>query len=204
MKNLFKMVSRQYTSNKVHGTHFWNNTGDVLYLMDTLKLSYRSSYGLVTIENIATQNIDACVQRALSERESAPDYSATAQPVELEVCGMTWERCSQTRRVRGIPKAATMRFFQYDQCDSDIKLYPNQVVQSLLHQQVEEVGSELASLAKLNVRQFVDFLCACNQRVSKKYCMEQRLKKQNFQSLYSEHEQRVLDQSINDIWQQVV
>lgn len=157
---------------------FWDNTGDVYYLLETAKLSYRTALGLITVEHLplneGAQALNTLLTKIFADLKQFEAQQVKQQPVCLQVCAMTWERLGAAKRVRGISNAAKMRFFRADQRGADVHFH-------------HEVQGELLDLS---VQQFLDYLQQHNQRVLAKYQQTTLLRASNFQSLFSHSEQR--------------
>jgi hypothetical protein len=95
-----------------HYTSLWQDTGEVMYLFDTVKLSYESEYGEVTYEKLAIADVEAILDDIKQATTPAMRQKVTAEQtaeIRISICGISWQQHNGQVRAKAIPEAAVLR-----------------------------------------------------------------------------------------------
>ncbi|PAJ74769.1 hypothetical protein CJF42_08800 [Pseudoalteromonas sp. NBT06-2] len=86
----------------------WQDCGDIFYLLDTLKLTYESTEGLVTIEKLSKESLNDLMGGQLPLLEKIQ----TSQCITLSVCAVSLQNLANKKRTKAISDAAFLRLFK--------------------------------------------------------------------------------------------
>lgn len=194
-----RCINSEATISDHHSKPEWTTSSDIFYLLDTVKISYDSPLGKITVENVCLENCAECLA-SLKHIAKNTDYSNC--PFIITVCGVTWDVVERSRkitqrRVRAIPKAAGLRFFGDNRIDSDAYFYQaNRLVldNSPSDYFTDRQVGEAKAVAQLTPEQFIKNLQQNNQQFIKTHGKPLYLHKANFEEPFSEHERNSLAQ----------
>ena len=117
VKPLFNWLSARKSSLQIAPakqikTSVWRDTGQVYYMLNTLKLSYESEYGPVTFDNLSITSLRALLSELAHTQQGHLKQKVTAGQAfaySISVCGVTWEESDDSTRVKAISEAAMLR-----------------------------------------------------------------------------------------------
>ena len=87
----------------------WQDCGDIYYLLDTLKLTYESTQGLITIEKLPQESIRNLMKGKLPLLEQLE----IAECITLSVCAVSLQNLESKTRTKAIANAAFLRLFKH-------------------------------------------------------------------------------------------
>lgn len=179
-----------------HYTSLWQDTGEVMYLFDTIKLSFESEYGEVTYEKLNIDDIAAILLDIENAASPAMRQKVTAEQtaeIRISICGISWQTHNGQIRAKAIPEAAVLRSthasFSGSQAvfkhadlianlDRELLFLPNQ--------------TNVFRYSGVSVPAFFEQLEAINARFSQNADNLVCLNKANYDAPFSEHEQEQL------------
>ena len=179
-----------------HYTSLWQDTGEVMYLFDTVKLSYESEYGEVTYEKLKLQDVQGILDEIAASKSPVMRQKVTAEQtaeIRISICGISWQKHNGQIRAKAIPEAAVLRSthasFAHSQAvfkhadlianlDRELLFLPNQ--------------TNVFRYNDVSVSAFFEQLEAINARFSQNTDNLVCLNKANYDAPFSEHEQNQL------------
>ena len=87
----------------------WRDCGDIYYLLDTLKLTYESTQGLITIEKFPQESLRHLIKGKLP----LLDQLEIAECITLSVCAVSLQHLKSKKRTKAIANAAFLQFFKH-------------------------------------------------------------------------------------------
>ncbi|UTP71859.1 hypothetical protein NLG07_07500 [Alteromonas sp. LMIT006] len=175
-----------------HYKSLWQDTGEVMYLFDTIKLSFESQRGPVTYEKLSIEDVQDILQDIASSNSPSMTLKTTAEQtaeIRITLCGITWQTFNGKLRAMAIPDAAVLRStspcFSKSQAvfkhadlmaniDSDLLFLPNQ--------------TNVFNYFDVSVADYFAQLKAINQRFSQNKDHLICLNKENYDAPFTEHE----------------
>ncbi len=174
----------------------WLPCSDIFYLLNTIRLTCDLPLGKLTLEDISP----ASLSKTLLDVRALNGTTLGDSPWVITVCGVTWdilqsnERDSQ-KRIRAIPKAAGLRFFDDQRAVSDAYFYQAKhlAIDSVPSDYfTERLVGEAKTLAQLTPEQFVSCLKNNNEQFIQKHGRSLHLQKSHFEETISTHEQAAI------------
>lgn len=179
---------------QIQSQSLWQDTGEMFYLLDTLKLTYKSDVGLVTLEQLSLESIQQVIENLLETEDSlriSPLINCSNQAcINVSVCGVTWQELEGKRRVKAVKDAAFLQ------------LKPAKVVESrALFQHCELVcGDGVTPLPEqgkkygvfkyfnLSFEQFFKQLEHCNQGLPHNLTRSIPISRHNFDCVFTDNQ----------------
>lgn len=181
----------------------WKDTGQVYYLENTLKLTYQSCAGKITIEKLSMTSL----AQVLAELQALDTVSTLAQKetanqidaYSVSVCGVTWQTADngQSIRIKALPEAATLR-------SPTACFTKSQAI--FKHAFMLEHDDLLtpASLSKpgiftynrISLNDFISQLALANEKLANGQKATVSVGHQNFETAFTDHEQSIIEQFI--------
>lgn len=160
----------------------WHDLGKAYYLFDTLKLSYYSHLGNVTIEKISPSSIEALIS------ENLPHIFGGEQgQYQLSICAITKQRSGDAMRTKAIANAATLRVRKSQ--TQALFLDPELGLDRAAGTQVQyEFKRGVKRMNNLSVHQFIAQLEEANHLFKQEFSVHSGIKSDNFDALFSENE----------------
>lgn len=177
----------------------WRDTGEVYYLENTVKLSYQSSVGRVTIDKVALRDLPCVISRLQSEPEHSPiAQQQTANQTaafNISVCAVTWQTNGESLRVKAIPDAALLRSqtacFTHAQA---VFRHTMLLEHDDLHTPLSNVdGAGAFTFNKVSIGLFAQKISEANAMISSKNLRLIGVRPENFDSTFTDHETEQLD-----------
>ena len=181
----------------------WKDTGQVYYLENTLKLTYQSNAGKITIEKLSMTSLPQVLAElqaldtvsTLARKETANQVDAFS----VSVCGVTWQTADngQSVRIKALPEAATLR-------SPTACFTKSQAI--FKHAFMLEHDDLLtpASLSKpgiftynrISLNDFISQLALANEKLANGQKATVSVGHQNFETAFTDHEQSIIEKFI--------
>lgn len=193
-KDTSNILAKAYEES--HYTSLWQDTGEVMYLFDTIKLSFESEVGEVTFEKLKPEDVATILADIENANSPAMRQKITAEQtaeIRISICGISWQTHNGQIRAKAIPEAAVLRStsadFSHSQAvfkhadlianlDRELLFLPNQ--------------SNVFRYNDVSVEAFIEQLETINARFSQNKDNLICLNKANYDAPFSEHEQDTL------------
>ncbi|WP_394223177.1 hypothetical protein [Alteromonas gracilis] len=181
----------------------WKDTGQVYYLENTLKLTYQSNAGKVTIEKLSLSSLPEVLAElqaldnvsTLSRKEVANQVDAFS----VSVCGVTWQTShdGQSVRIKALPEAATLRsptacftksqavFKHAFMLEHDDLLTPTL-----------SGKPGIFTYNRISINDFINQLTLSNEKITQSQKAKIAVGHENFEAAFTEHEQSIIEQFI--------
>ncbi|MFD3389610.1 hypothetical protein [Alteromonas macleodii] len=181
----------------------WKDTGQVYYPENTLKLTYQSNAGKITIEKLSM----ASLPQVLAELQALDAVSTlarkeTANQVDafsVSVCGVTWQTADngQSIRIKALPEAATLRsptacftksqaiFKHAFMLEHDDLLTPASLSRP-----------GIFTYNRISLNDFINQLALANEKLANGQKATVSVGHQNFETAFTDHEQSIIEQFI--------
>ena len=181
----------------------WQDCGNLFYLLGTLKLTYPTNLGVITIEDLSQDSLTALSNGKLSLPEISTNLPS--QCITLSVCGMGWETNAGQKRCKAVDNAAVFRLLNDKSLDSQSQF---KHVVLLLDQKSDQLsryefkgGTNI--IYDLSIKQFLDFLHHENKKFTAKFGKNISIRSANFKHIFSKFEQQILNDSIEYMEQKI-
>lgn len=193
-KDTSNILAKAYEES--HYTSLWQDTGEVMYLFDTIKLSFESEVGEVTFEKLKPEDVASILADIEQANSPAMRQKITAEQtaeIRISICGISWQTHNGQIRAKAIPEAAVLRStsadFSHSQAvfkhadlianlDRELLFLPNQ--------------TNVFRYNDVSVKAFIEQLETINARFSQNKDNLICLNKANYDAPFSEHEQDTL------------
>jgi hypothetical protein len=175
-------------------TSIWRDTGQVYYLLNTLKLSYESEYGAVTFENLNVSSLTALLAELQNTQHTHLKQKVTAGQTfaySISLCGVTWEEHQDSTRVKAIAEAAMLRSTQNDFVRSQAVFKHQSLLEhdDILNAPTATNKAGVFTYSNVSIKQFVAQLEHTNATISQDLRRRINVQPDNFKRLFSEREQ---------------
>lgn len=93
-------------------TSYWQDTGQIYYLLNTLKLSYEGEHGQVSFEGLSPQALASLLSDIEADCSVHLRPKVTAQhtaSLNISVCAVSWQSREGETRIKAIDSAAVLR-----------------------------------------------------------------------------------------------
>ncbi|MET1218216.1 MAG: hypothetical protein ABWW63_01130 [Glaciecola sp.] len=90
----------------------WRDTGQVYYLENTLKITYQSQYGKMTLEQVKLADVVKIlkdIQKNEAQYIQQAEVAGQKDAICISVCAVTWQTNGETTRIKAIPEGAMLR-----------------------------------------------------------------------------------------------
>ncbi|GAB54298.1 hypothetical protein GPUN_0144 [Glaciecola punicea ACAM 611] len=186
--------NQQITSEQEIKTSIWRDTGQVYYLLNTLKLSYESEYGPVTFESLNVSSLAALLSELNDTQHPHLKQKVTAGQTfaySVSLCGVTWEESENSTRVKAISEAAMLRSTQSDFVHSQAVFKHESFLEhnDILNAPTSAHSGGVFTYPNISIEQFVDQLAHTNASISHKLRRRINVQPENFKRLFTEQEQ---------------
>ena len=179
-----------------HYTSLWQDTGEIMYLFDTIKLSYESEYGEVTYEKLKMEDIEVILQDIENAASPAMRQKVTAEQtaeIRISICGISWQTHNGQIRAKAIPEAAVLRSTSA-RFDSSQAVFKHADLIANLDRELLFLPNQtnVFRYNEVSVNAFFEQLKAINARFSQDKNNLICLNKANYDAPFSDHEQDTL------------
>jgi hypothetical protein len=175
----------------------WKDTGEVFYVLETLKISYMSNLGHTTFESLSPKDAHFLIQDIYNpgNLKLAPKCTAgISSAVHISVCGITWQENGDQLRIKAIPEAAVLRTQQPNFINSEALFQHGSRTVDVAISTLSEHPTCNASFKykNINLEQFIKQLEQVNSILPQSLQRKQPICRENFKKVYSDHESEVL------------
>ena len=177
----------------------WEETGQVFYLDNTIKLAYTSNSGKVTMERMSLEKLPETLQKIQALPSDSPMAKVRVGDNEtafcISVCAVTWQKRGDRVRIKAIPEAAILR--STTSCFSRSQaIFKHE--QLLEHQDVLSTSSVqnnhgTFTYELISVPQFIAQLSFANQQLAKSRQVSATVTPENFDSVFTQHENECIE-----------
>lgn len=180
----------------------WQDTGQVLYLENTFKLSYTANSGIVNLEKMSTAMLSHTIQQLAELPPSSPLAKVSVgdndSAFNISVCAVTWQRHNDKLRIKAIPEAALLR-----SCTSCFSRSQAVFKHQFLLEHDDTLSATNNKLGvftyeQISIAQFTAQIALANGRVKKSLKSSVSVKSENFDSRFTEHEKQSIETVINE------
>ena len=183
--NLSKAAVAEYQAHSIKSRKAnWQSQYGVYYLLDTIKLCYRSVVGEVTIEKIPLAQLNDVVKTNLPLIAEGESYS-------VSVCAVSTETYGEHTRTKAIANAALFRARAKNSQAllQDAGLPLDRVADELTQYDFKR---GITRLNNISLIEFIEQLKQANKQALAEGRHRAGIKSENFDSLFSESEQMTL------------
>lgn len=177
----------------------WQDTGQVYYLENTIKLTYTSNSGEITLEKLTVDGLRSAVQTIDAMPDDSPFARSTVANQDdafvISICGVTWQKNDCSVRIKAIPEAALLR--SKTACFSKSQAVFRHAV-ALEHDDVLTQSSVAGqggafTYNRVSLAAFTDQIARANSRIAPKGKHAITVGVDNFSTAFTEHEQQAID-----------
>jgi flagellar basal body rod protein FlgC len=202
LKRLFKRDAVKANNSVTTNEHIsiWEDTGQVYYLENTLKVCYESNSGRITLEKLSLKDLSDVIQAIESLTADSPMAQAhTAQQksaFNISVCGITWQKNRDNMRIKAIAQAALLR------SQTSCFTRSQAVFRHAALLEHDDLISSVAAQPKpgqfiyngVSVQQFTQQISDANARITPSLKRSITIKAENFDTTFTEHESAAFEQ----------
>jgi len=164
----------------------WLDCGDIFYLLDTLKLTYESTEGLITIEKLSQDSLNCLMRGKLPSLEKIH----TSDCITLSVCAVSLQNSANKKRIKAIADAAFIRLFIGTGLQSQAQFHhadlPLDNKAGALTQYDFKRG--INTIYDLSLSSFITVLANKNSAYTNKFGRNSSVKSDNFDRIFSSYE----------------
>ena len=195
--NNLNLIEKEQTKQSI-----WRDTGQVYYMLNTLKLSYETEYGPVTFENLNLEtlpkllsDLEASDSKSLKQKETAEQKDAYV----ISLCGVTWEENEDSTRVKAITEAAMLRSTQSDFRRSQAVFKHEQFLEhnDILNAPSLADKKGVFTYSNISIEQFVHQLERANTTISDSLKRRINVQPENFKKLFSDNEAAQIEELLS-------
>ena len=180
----------------------WRGTGKVYYLEDTLKLTYQSNSGPISIEKLSVGKLSEVLQQLTQLSENSPlAQSRTASQKDafcVRLCGVTWQQNGDSVRIKAIPQAALLR--SRTQCFSRSQAVFRHAFllehDDLLSPTLSHNKAGVFTYNRISIQEFTQQIMTVNARLAAPLRRAISVKAENFDTAFTAHEKQQIDSLI--------
>jgi hypothetical protein len=185
--------------NSNEAVSLWQDTGQVYYLENTIKLTYTSNSGEITLEKLTVDGLRSAVQAI----DAMPDHSPFARAnvanqddaFVISICGVTWQKKNDSVRIKAIPEAALLR--SKTACFGKSQAVFRHALalehDDLLTPAPASGQGGAFTYNRISLAAFTDQIARANARITPKGKHAITVGVDNFSTAFTEHEQRAID-----------
>lgn len=179
----------------------WHDTGQVYYLENTLKLTYQSKSGPITIEKLSLHAVADVLAQLQALDASSPlsrqEVANQTDAFSISVCGVTWQKSSDgtSTRIKALPEAALLR--SPTACFSKSQAVFKHAFllehDDLLTPTTSSGHAGVYTYNRISIAEFTQQLAAANARLASKDRRKITVGFDNFNTAFTEHEQQAIE-----------
>ena len=179
----------------------WHDTGQVYYLENTLKLTYQSKSGPITIEKLSFNAVADVLAQLQALNASSPlsrqQVANQTDAFNISVCGVTWQKSSDgtSTRKKALPEAALLR--SPTACFSKSQAVFKHAFllehDDLLSPITSSGRAGIYTYNRISIAEFTQQLVAANARLVSKDRHKITVGFDNFNTAFTEHEQQAIE-----------
>lgn len=179
----------------------WHDTGQVYYLENTLKLTYQSKSGPITIEKLSLHAVADVLAQLQALDASSPlsrqEVANQTDAFNISVCGVTWQKSSDgtSTRIKALPEAALLR--SPTACFSKSQAVFKHAFllehDDLLTPTTSSGRAGVYTYNRISIAEFTQQLATANARLASKDRRKITVGFDNFNAAFTEHEQQAIE-----------
>ena len=174
----------------------WQDCGDIYYLLDTLKLTYESTQGLITIEKLPQESL----RNLMKGKLPLLDKLEIAECITLSVCAVSLQNFESKKRTKAIANAAFLQFFKHSGLQSQAQFQhadlPTDNKADALTRYDFKRGIHISY--GLSLKKFITVLINKNANYVKKFGKSSSsVKADNFHIVFTNHELAKFSEILN-------
>ncbi|TMP80038.1 hypothetical protein CWB73_12225 [Pseudoalteromonas phenolica] len=181
----------------------WEDTGKVFYIENTLKLTYESNSGSITLEKLSMQALPDLINNISLLPENSPlaikNTANQKSAFNISLCGVTWQKNTNATRIKAIADAALLRSqtacFSKSQAifrHATLLEHDDLLTSSLIQ---PKAGQFIYN--RITVEQFTQQIKIANKRISEDLRKKVLINQDNFDSPFTEHESEEIERLID-------
>lgn len=181
----------------------WEDTGKVFYIENTLKLTYESNGGSITLEKLSMQALPDLINNISLLPENSPlaikNTANQKSAFNISLCGVTWQKNANATRIKAIPDVALLRSqtacFSKSQAifrHATLLEHDDLLTSSLIQ---PKAGQFIYN--RITVEQFTQQIKIANKRISEDLRKKVLINQDNFDSPFTEHESEEIERLID-------
>ena len=182
----------------------WHDTGQVYYLENTLKLTYQSNSGAITIEKVSLESLPRVLKELQNLDVNSPlarqEVANQTDAFYVSVCGVTWQRSSDGNnvRIKALPEAAVLRSPTacFTKSQAVFKHAFMLEHDDLLSPTSSSNKPGIYTYNRISIADFTEQLKRSNAQIASPHKAKVGIQYENFKSAFTEHEQAIIDQCL--------
>ncbi|APD86792.1 hypothetical protein BM527_12200 [Alteromonas sp. Mex14] len=182
----------------------WRDTGQVYYLENTLKLTYQSNSGAITIEKVSLESLPRVLKELQNLDVNSPlarqEVANQTDAFYVSVCGVTWQRSSDGNnvRIKALPEAAVLRSPTacFTKSQAVFKHAFMLEHDDLLSPTSSSSKPGIYTYNRISIADFTEQLKRSNAQIAPSHKAKVGIQYENFKSAFTEHEQAIIDQCL--------
>lgn len=186
----------------VNSVSVWRDTGQVYYLENTLKLTYQSKSGAITLEKLSLRNLAEVLSEIDALGTNSPlaptTLAAQKSAFNISLCAVTWQQKDDSVRVKAIPDAALLR--SKTSCFSRSQAIFRHAFllehDDLLSPSLHHAKEGVYTYNRISIEEFTQQISDANARLSGKFRQAINVKADNFDTAFTEHETEQIERLI--------
>lgn len=182
----------------------WQDTGQVYYLENTVKLTYTSNSGVMTLEKLSLNELPDVINALDAMPTGSPLARATVAEQDdayvLSVCGVTWQKSQDSVRIKALPEAALLRSKTHCFTKSQAVFKHAFLLEhdDLLTPSVGSKKEGVYTYNRISIKEFTQQLERANERIAPPMRKAIPVHSDNFKTAFTEHEQKAIDVLLGD------
>jgi len=177
----------------------WEDTGQVYYLENTLKLTYQSKSGAITMEKLSLESLAEVIKEIESRPASSPlarvSVANQVLAYAISVCAVTWQKRDDSIRLKAIPDAAILR--SATGCFSRSQAIFRHAFllehDDLLSPSLSSAKAGVYTYNRVSITDFTAQIEQANARLGARYRRAISVNPENFDSAFTTHESEVIE-----------
>jgi|TARA_A200000159_G_scaffold162691_1_gene187112 hypothetical protein len=191
--------TKHISSHKNDAVSIWQDTGQVYYLENTLKLTYTSNSGVMTLEKLSLDELPNVIKALDAMPAGSPLARATVAQQDdayvVSVCGVTWQKSHDSVRIKALPEAAMLRSKTHCFTKSQAVFKHAFLLEhdDLLTPSIGSKKEGVYTYNRISIEDFAQQLVRANERIAPPMRKSIPVHSDNFKTAFTEHEQSVID-----------
>jgi len=199
-ESLASQQNKKHINNhKNDAVSIWQDTGQVYYLENTLKLTYTSNSGVMTLEKLSLNELPDVIKALDAMPAGSPLARATVAQQDdayvVSVCGVTWQKSHDSVRIKALPEAAMLRSKTHCFTKSQAVFKHAFLLEhdDLLTPSIGGKKEGVYTYNRISIEDFTQQLARANERIAPPMRKSIPVHSDNFKTAFTEHEQTVID-----------
>lgn len=199
-QSLASQQNKKHINNhKNDAVSIWQDTGQVYYLENTLKLTYTSNSGVMTLEKLSLNELPDVIKALDAMPAGSPLARATVAQQDdayvVSVCGVTWQKSHDSVRIKALPEAAMLRSKTHCFTKSQAVFKHAFLLEhdDLLTPSIGGKKEGVYTYNRISIEDFTQQLARANERIAPPMRKSIPVHSDNFKTAFTEHEKTVID-----------